>query len=397
MLNSERDSLNVQLKSARKDSQKADASVRQEIDTLKKAAEKSAATETRGKQRVLALQETVKQTLAAAKEAEALVAEIEASLPALREKEQEAEELHAIAVKEEEESRASADEIVRADKKRVGELQSELTSASNRLDRLTAKRDKLTNETIPDLEEQLSKLIREVELVERDAGAFEVIDNGPVAFDLNSNRFDAPGLISLHRIPDANLSNNSTLSSRAPPFEPGSAFRRGNGSNGGNFATQQTAVRTPPAQASASKLGGGVSQSSSSSSSPTPTSVSTPASGSGDNSPKAFSRGIGQHFPPADPPHTSSRSRPNGRLIAPPSLSPGIMLTSGNSTPSYPFDLPPSHSHTQSWDPVSPIGGDSAFYSGSGIRRRPSPARQSSLPSHAASTSSKTSSYSKDT
>ena len=183
-LNTERDSLNAQLKSARKDSQKADAIIRGEIDTLKRAAERSATTEQRGLQKIKALQESVKQTLAASREAEALVAEFEASIPALREREQEAEELYAQAVKDEGKCKLEADELVRADKKRVGELQNELTSLTNRLDRLTTKRDKLSNETLPDLEEKLSKLIREVELVERDAGAFEVIDNGPVAFDL---------------------------------------------------------------------------------------------------------------------------------------------------------------------------------------------------------------------
>ncbi|KAL6298672.1 hypothetical protein BKA93DRAFT_743658, partial [Sparassis latifolia] len=83
MLTSEHSALTTSLKTARRESQKADAALRSEIDTLKRASDRHAAGEHRGRQKVLALQEAVKQTLAAAREIEELIRDREAALPGL--------------------------------------------------------------------------------------------------------------------------------------------------------------------------------------------------------------------------------------------------------------------------------------------------------------------------
>ncbi|KAI0634851.1 hypothetical protein C8Q77DRAFT_1029628, partial [Trametes polyzona] len=90
-LNAEHSNLTSTLKSARKESQKADAALRSEIDTLKRASDRYAAGESRARQKILALQEAVKQTLAAARDIEALVKDIDAALPGLEEQRAEVE------------------------------------------------------------------------------------------------------------------------------------------------------------------------------------------------------------------------------------------------------------------------------------------------------------------
>ena len=90
-LNAEHSSLTTALKTARRESQKADAALRAEIDALKRAADRHAAGESRARKKVLALQEAVKQTLAAARDIEALVRDVEAALPGLEERKMEVE------------------------------------------------------------------------------------------------------------------------------------------------------------------------------------------------------------------------------------------------------------------------------------------------------------------
>ncbi|KAI1798010.1 hypothetical protein LXA43DRAFT_868620, partial [Ganoderma leucocontextum] len=77
--------------SARRESQKADAALRAEIDTLKRTSDRHAAGESRARKKVLALQEAVKQTLAAARDIEVLVKDIEAARPALEQRKKEVE------------------------------------------------------------------------------------------------------------------------------------------------------------------------------------------------------------------------------------------------------------------------------------------------------------------
>lgn len=171
-LTSERDAVSLDLKNARKDAQKADAAVKSETDALKRAAEKYAPVEHRARQKVLALQEAVKQTLAAATETDDLVRELEVQLPLLKERELEIEKRHEEVKKEAEKSRDEYEEVKKEDKKKLCEMQSEVTSLGNRLDKLTGKKDKLSGEIIPDLEAQLEALVKKIEAVEMDADEY---------------------------------------------------------------------------------------------------------------------------------------------------------------------------------------------------------------------------------
>ncbi|KAG6856511.1 hypothetical protein H0H87_003704 [Tephrocybe sp. NHM501043] len=83
LVNAERETLTTALKSARRDSQKADAALRSEIETLKRASEKHVAGDHRAKQKILSLQEAVKRGQTATRETEQLVEELEQLVPEL--------------------------------------------------------------------------------------------------------------------------------------------------------------------------------------------------------------------------------------------------------------------------------------------------------------------------
>ncbi|KAI0371269.1 hypothetical protein BV20DRAFT_965450 [Pilatotrama ljubarskyi] len=175
LLNAEHSTLTSSLKSARKESQKADAALRSEIDTLKRASDRYAAGESRARQKILALQQAVKQTLAAARDIEELIKDIEAKLPEL-EKDKANLEKEWVQVKEEAEHvRARREEAERREKARAESMQSELAGLVNRLDKLTGKREKLEGDggVLAELEDKLRKLEEERERIERDPYGYE--------------------------------------------------------------------------------------------------------------------------------------------------------------------------------------------------------------------------------
>ena len=162
LLQSERDSLAVSLKTTRRDAQRADAAIRADIETLKRASDKFASVEQRARQKVLALQETVKQTLAAAADISASVTNVEASLPALREQQAEAEKECKVAKQRAAEARDERDALERQEKKRIDSLQTELAGLGSKLEKLNSKREKLENCVIPELEEELRRIEEEI-------------------------------------------------------------------------------------------------------------------------------------------------------------------------------------------------------------------------------------------
>jgi len=164
----ERDSLSAQLRSARKDAQRADAALRLEVEALKRTAEKNAAAEQRTRQKVLALQETIKRLYASAEEADQEARDLEAQLPQVEEEARRIEEEHLRVAEEAERSELDAEEAIRADKKKTSDLDAELTAISNRLEKLNTKKDKFNNDTIPDLEQQLLALAKDIEDAEKD-------------------------------------------------------------------------------------------------------------------------------------------------------------------------------------------------------------------------------------
>lgn len=162
LLQSERDSLAVSLKTTRRDAQRADAAIRADIETLKRASDKFASVEHRTRQKVLALQEAVKQTLAAASDMGTAVTDIETSLPALREQQAEVEKECKLAKRQAAQAREERAALERQEKKHIDNLQIELAGLGTKLEKLNGKREKLENTVIPDLEEELRRIEEEI-------------------------------------------------------------------------------------------------------------------------------------------------------------------------------------------------------------------------------------------
>lgn len=175
MLQSERESLNGSLKGARRDAQKADASIRAEIDTLKRASDKYASVENRARQKVLALQEVVKQTLAAASDSTDMVQEVESSLPILREQRDQAEREYKLVKEQAEKLREEKADLEKQERRRIESMQNELAGLGTKLERLNGKSEKMETGTIPDLEEELNRIELEIERVEKDPLGFDEV------------------------------------------------------------------------------------------------------------------------------------------------------------------------------------------------------------------------------
>lgn len=188
MLQSERDALNGSLKGARKDAQKADASIRAEIDALKRASDKYASVEHRARQKVLALQEAVKQTLAAASETSDQVLDVESSLPVLRDQRDQAEKECNWVKEQAQKVRDERAILEKQERRRVEGMQTELASLGTKLEKLNGKREKLETGTIPDLDEELRRIEMEIERVEND----------PLGFDEVSEENDQPSISDDH-------------------------------------------------------------------------------------------------------------------------------------------------------------------------------------------------------
>ncbi|QRV82010.1 ATP synthase subunit D [Ceratobasidium sp. AG-Ba] len=213
-LNQEHDQLTVQLKTARRDAQRADAALRSEIEALKKATEKNAAGEQRAKQKILALQESVKRALAESVEMDGKVKEMERALPDLERQRALAEEDHARASEEAEKSAAETKAALDADRKKTAELESELASLTTRLEKLTTKRDKLAGETVPELEKELAALHAAIEEAQREKEREREFNH-----EIDYPHHYAPQLP--QRRP-----GQTEINAAAPPFVPRSAHSR---------------------------------------------------------------------------------------------------------------------------------------------------------------------------
>ena len=170
-INIERESLAASLKSAKRDSQKADAALRSEIDILKRASEKHVAAENRAKQKILSLQEAIKRAQTATRETEALITEVQGVLPGLNKKRAEKEGAYNKVKEEADRVRKERDLEAEKEKKRLESMKNELAGLSNKLEKLNGKKEKLEIGIIADLEEQLKEVEREVEKAEMDSYA----------------------------------------------------------------------------------------------------------------------------------------------------------------------------------------------------------------------------------
>ncbi|KAF8621243.1 hypothetical protein AX15_007953 [Amanita polypyramis BW_CC] len=166
MLITERDTLTANLKSVRRESQKADAALRAEIETLKRSSEKHTVAEQRAKQKILALQEAHKRATAAAQETEEEVREMEAQLPNLMQKKEEKEKEYERIEVEAAKVRKEREQIEDVERKQIEGMKAESAVLSHKLEKLGGKREKLETGTIPDLEKQLQEVAEEIETIE---------------------------------------------------------------------------------------------------------------------------------------------------------------------------------------------------------------------------------------
>ncbi|KAJ6484370.1 hypothetical protein C8R47DRAFT_553310 [Mycena vitilis] len=168
LITTERDSLSVSLKTARRDAQKADAALRSEIEILKRASEKHTVAEHRARQKVLALQEAAKRAQTSTREMEELVLEVEAELPVLRSHRADKEDAYFKVKEDADRARKEKEREAERERRKLDLMKGELTGLGNKMERLNGKKDKLETGVIPDLEEQLREIELEIERIEAD-------------------------------------------------------------------------------------------------------------------------------------------------------------------------------------------------------------------------------------
>ncbi|KAG6900564.1 hypothetical protein C0993_008718 [Termitomyces sp. T159_Od127] len=171
LVNAEREMLASALKTARRDAQKADAALRSEIETLKRALEKHVAADHRAKQKNLSLQEAVKRAQIATSETEALVGEMEALMPELDKQRQEKELEYKVIKEKADRVRKERERQTEKEKKKLESMKTELTGLTSKMEKLNVKKEKLGSSTINDLEEQLKSVEQEIEQAEKEAQA----------------------------------------------------------------------------------------------------------------------------------------------------------------------------------------------------------------------------------
>lgn len=279
IMTTERETLLATLKTGRRDAQKADANVRSEIEALKRSSEKTAAAEHRARQKVLALQETVKRAQLSTREMEGHVKEVEEGLPDLQAQRDLQEEEYLKVKGYADRARKAKESEEEKQRKRVELMTGELNGLNNKLERLQARKEKLETSIIPDLEEELKAI--ELEIENTESGSFgyffgpdsQHLDDDPMLLRSHqtssfprpspapiqrpqgtwsspprqaqrssslhyqktptvlSNPHRQSSLKATHHSNSSSSSSSplpaatSTLSSRAPPFEPGKPLR----------------------------------------------------------------------------------------------------------------------------------------------------------------------------
>ena len=162
-INEERETLLASLKTMRKDSQKADSALRSEIDALKRNSERHALAEAKGRQKVLALQEAVKRAQNATKDIEAKVKELEEEMPALNDAKDKKEIEYAALKKEADKVRKEREILEEKEKRRQEAMKAELAGLAVKLEKLGAKKEKLETGIVPELEQKLKEIEKEIE------------------------------------------------------------------------------------------------------------------------------------------------------------------------------------------------------------------------------------------
>lgn len=278
--------LTTTLKSTRRDSQKADAVLKNEIEALNRASEKASATESKARQRIRALEDAVKRANEGREDVERGRSELEGSSPSLRKQVREKEEECEVLKKEATNVRREREAKEEVRRRRMEGVKSEIGSVEHRLERLYARQEKLEGTVLIDLEKTLREVEKEIQEAEAEAdvagaysatigrsmqmqppvsppqyrrnqprtSAYRIGDGAPPGLGLanpyaschaSSSGFSHPISPSLSHpkvsilshstsstashggsmLPTSSTSGTSTLSSKAPPFEPARGFR----------------------------------------------------------------------------------------------------------------------------------------------------------------------------
>lgn len=289
VVNSERETLLASLKTVRRDAQKADSALRSEIDTLKRTSEKNTAAELRGKQKIRALQEAVKRAQNAATETDEQTEEVKRAEPDLTARRQEKEVEHAKIKQEAGRVRKEREEIEEKERRRLDAMRAELATLTNKLEKLNGKREKLESTAIPELEEKLKEVEHEIEQemplyrlhqqvamvrsslpppIQRPPqpdssalwspprshsyqsqrrGSLKAVLSTPSPAPLPSPK-SSPTSSPTHGSSGPAQTSGSTLSSRAPAFEPSRSLSTIKALNG----TAQSSLQSPPYSSSGS-------------------------------------------------------------------------------------------------------------------------------------------------
>lgn len=147
-LQSEHETLSNTLKSARRDSQRAQASQRAEISSLKRAAQKHSAGDMRMKQKVRALEEAVKQAIKCREDVETEYAALEAARIEQEEELADASRRFKEARVRAEEWRARREKAEEETGSRLQGARAELAAVEARLEKLRAKRERLEGRAV---------------------------------------------------------------------------------------------------------------------------------------------------------------------------------------------------------------------------------------------------------
>ncbi|KIK95554.1 hypothetical protein PAXRUDRAFT_826902 [Paxillus rubicundulus Ve08.2h10] len=198
-LHSEQATIQAVLKSSRRDANKSSTALRTDIEVLKRASEKAAIAEGKARQRVRTLEDAVRRAHEVRAELEKATEQDEQELPALKEKQLEAEEVLKKVKTEADEVRAKREKREEEARKRKESMKGECATLNQKLERLGAKKDKLENTVISDLAAQLAEIEREIEATERSgfqsSESWDAAYGDPVKEEMQRRRQSHPGTI----------------------------------------------------------------------------------------------------------------------------------------------------------------------------------------------------------
>ena len=234
----EKEHLQNQIKEARRSSQRAEAALRVEIETVKRAIEKAGTMDMRAKQKALALQEQVKQGWAGAEAAEKEMNFVQGGLADL-ERVFEEVKLELDTVKDEWKIvKDREDEIRERERKARSEEDKKLAEVVSKVDKLKAKKEKKETERA-ELEHRLEDLERQKEEAERRNE--EQKQRRSSGYWPGPQRSQGQGQWDMeHDLPGRSLSTHPSLTNLTGPghgYGPGPGAHRGRGGYGPRFPT----------------------------------------------------------------------------------------------------------------------------------------------------------------